>query len=168
MVLDKRCHLCNGIDRGSHQTVYFFSYYISGTYQSSWVYIVKDWSDENWTFWANTLNTVSARTKWHFTTSDGITDIQGLCTFGVIAGLVYRFTHRYKWTMIFGLVVRLIGTALAFAATYNASDALIVAAPIVVSIGSGFFTIGANIAAQASVPHADLAIASAILYLLTA
>jgi MFS family permease len=120
----------------------------NGIYFNSWVYVITDWSDRDYTFWANALNTA-------------------MCITGVIAGLVLKYTHGYKWPMTFGLVVRSTGTALSFAATYNPHPALLVMSPILVGIGAAFSTIGAMVGVQASVPHADLAIAAAVLSLIT-
>jgi hypothetical protein len=56
---------------------YMMSGNMRSTYYSSWVYVVKDWSLENWTYFTNTLTV-------------------GLCVFGLLAGLILRATHRYK------------------------------------------------------------------------
>jgi hypothetical protein len=32
----------------------------------------------------------------------------GLCLFSIPAGLVMKYTHRYKWVQIFGLIVRFV------------------------------------------------------------
>jgi hypothetical protein len=92
---------------------YFFSYYVNGIYQSSWVWVVTDWSQRDYAFWANTINT-------------------SICTFGIVAGLVQRFTHRYKAPQLFGLVIRVVGMSMSFAATYKPYTALLVISPILV------------------------------------
>jgi len=92
---------------------YFFSYYVNGIYQGSWVYVVTDWSDRDYTFWLNTINT-------------------SICTFGIVAGLVQRYLHRYKAPQLFGLIIRVVGMAMSFAATYRPYTALLVISPILV------------------------------------
>lgn len=127
---------------------YWFSYYVSGIYQPSWVYVVTDWSDRDYTFWNNTINTAT-------------------CIFGFVCGLVHRYTHNYKWAQMGGICIRVLGMILSFAYTYKQNEALIIIAPILVGTGAAFTSIAASVAAQASVPHADLAIAQAILALIT-
>lgn len=36
----------------------------------------------------------------------------GLCSFGLVAGVIQRFTHRYKALQIFGICVKIIGYGL--------------------------------------------------------
>lgn len=36
----------------------------------------------------------------------------GLCSFGVVAGLIQRFTHRYKFLQLTGLCIKIIGYGL--------------------------------------------------------
>jgi hypothetical protein len=92
---------------------YFFSYYVNGIYQNSWVWVITDWSTRDYTFWTNTINT-------------------SICTFGIVAGLVQRYTHRYKAPQMFGLVIRIVGMSMSFAATYKPYTALLVISPILV------------------------------------
>jgi hypothetical protein len=66
---------------------YFVSGNMRSLYYSSWVWVVKDWSLRDWTFYTNTLTV-------------------GLCVFGLLAGLIQRYTHRYKFLQIFGLCIR--------------------------------------------------------------
>lgn len=75
--------------------------------------MITDWSDRDYTFWANALNT-------------------SMCVTGVIVGLIMKYTHNYKWPTVFGLVVRSTGTALSFAATYNPRESLLIMSPILV------------------------------------
>ena len=54
----------------------------------SWVYIIKpDWSDRDYTYFGNIMTV-------------------GLCGFAVFAGLIQRYTHRYKLLQLSGLVIR--------------------------------------------------------------
>lgn len=36
----------------------------------------------------------------------------GLCSFGLVAGVIQRYTHRYKALQIFGICVKIIGYGL--------------------------------------------------------
>ena len=67
---------------------YFLSYYVAGTYWLSWVYVVKDWDTKSYTMFSNILTV-------------------GLCFFGIIAGLLQRYFHRYKVIQLVGLFLRL-------------------------------------------------------------
>jgi hypothetical protein len=52
------------------------------------VYIIKpDWSDRDYTYFSNIMTC-------------------GLCGFAVFAGLIQRYTHRYKLLQIVGLSIR--------------------------------------------------------------
>lgn len=74
-------------------TIYILAGGLRSTYFSSFVYTVKDWSLQNWTYFNNTLTLT-------------------LCVFGVIAGIIQRITHRYKHLQSFGLCVKIIGMGL--------------------------------------------------------
>lgn len=91
----------------------YLSAYLRDTYFASWVYVIKDWSLRDYTYFTN-IPTV------------------GLCTFGVVAGILFRLTRSYKWTQVFGLCVRTLGLGL----TVNAasSDAKLVMTQILVSV----------------------------------
>ncbi|WVO15520.1 hypothetical protein L204_103179 [Cryptococcus depauperatus] len=82
------------------------------------VWDIKYWSDKDYQYWFNILTI-------------------GLCFFGVIAGLVQKFTHRYKYLEVFGL------------------------------LGGACSVVGSQVATRASVPHADMALAMALLALWT-
>jgi hypothetical protein len=36
----------------------------------------------------------------------------GLCSFGLVAGVIQRYTHRYKALQVFGICVKIIGYGL--------------------------------------------------------
>ncbi|WVQ81108.1 hypothetical protein IAT38_003230 [Cryptococcus sp. DSM 104549] len=130
-----------------------FSYYLSGyvhnTYYSSWVYVVVDWSARDYQYWSNIITV-------------------GLCLFGVFAGLIQKYTHRYKYLQVFGLCVRIIGQALVYLQTRgHTSDAMMVMGPVLISMGGACSVVGSQVATQASVPHQDMALAMALLSLWT-
>ncbi|KAJ7895517.1 hypothetical protein B0H14DRAFT_3125227 [Mycena olivaceomarginata] len=76
-----------------------FMTFLSGniflTYFSSYVYVVKDWSLTNYTYFTNTVTV-------------------GLCVFGVCAGALQRITHRYKYIQRAGLCITIIWQGLVF------------------------------------------------------
>ncbi|TKW57478.1 Siderophore iron transporter 3 [Colletotrichum tanaceti] len=61
-----------------------------GLYWSSYVYIAKPWSSRDWVYYNNTLTLA-------------------LCVFGLVAGLLQRWTHRYKMLQVVGLCVKIVG-----------------------------------------------------------
>lgn len=84
----------------------FSNGYLSDTYWSSWLYVVKDYNvcllkqdlpsfsmlnfeqDKDYTYIMNILTV-------------------GLCLFSVLAGLVQRYTHRFKYLQLSGLAIRI-------------------------------------------------------------
>jgi hypothetical protein len=89
-----------------------------------------------------------------------------LCVFGVIAGLLQRWTHRYKAIQLFGLGLKLIGMGIMLdghRATIN--DAAMVISLILIGAGGAMSVVGSRVASQASVPHQDVALAISLLSL---
>ncbi|KAF6829221.1 siderophore iron transporter [Colletotrichum musicola] len=120
---------------------------IRGLYWSSYVYIAKPWSSQNWVYYNNTLTLA-------------------LCVFGLVAGLIQRWTHRYKLLQIIGLCIKIIGMGIML----DGPRATISTAPMVLSLvmigcGGAFSVVGSRVASQASVPHQDVALAIALLSL---
>ncbi|KAJ3905942.1 major facilitator superfamily domain-containing protein [Lentinula edodes] len=127
--------------------VYLMAGEFRDLYFSSYIYIVKDWSVTNWTYYNNTL-TIS------------------LCVFGIFAGLFQRWTHRYKTSQIVGLCVKIIGIGILLNGT-RATDntAALILAQIIVGAGGAFSVVGSRVASQASVPHQDVALIISLLSL---
>nr|BAK05769.1 predicted protein [Hordeum vulgare subsp. vulgare] len=143
-IFNKTFMCCIGIDFN-----YYFSGYLSDTYWSSWLYVVHDYSDADYGYILNILTV-------------------GLCGFGTVAGLCQRYFHRYKWFQMFGLAIRCVGMGLQFACVNgHNTTAVIVLSRIFIGIGGGFSVISSQVAAQASVPHADMALSMSILSLWT-
>ncbi|KAJ2956538.1 hypothetical protein NQZ79_g7636 [Umbelopsis isabellina] len=141
-VLNKTFICCIAID-----FFYQCGGYIQLLYYSSWVYVIKDWSLRDYTFWTNELGV-------------------GLCAFSFVAALLNRYTHQYKYTQLAGIIIRAIGMGLIFwGVGPNATDATLVIATLVVSLGGAFSVIGSQVASQASVPHHDMATAISLLSL---
>lgn len=130
--------------------LYYFTGYLTDTYYLSWVYIIKpEWSARNYTYFSNILTV-------------------GLCGFAIFAGLIQRYTHRYKMLQIAGLVIRVVAEGLHFLSVNgNQSDAVLVMSRVLVSLGGAITVTSTQVAAQGSVPHADMALAMAILSLWT-
>ncbi|KAH7092607.1 major facilitator superfamily domain-containing protein [Paraphoma chrysanthemicola] len=116
-------------------------------YFSSYVYIIKNWSNYAWNTFLNVTTLV-------------------LCLFGPLGGLIHRFSHRYKSLMVLGAVLKFIGNAILMTPhvrSTQSTGALVVSQLL---LGCGAFTvIGARVGSQASVPHEDLSSAIAILSL---
>ncbi|KAG2753577.1 MFS general substrate transporter [Suillus brevipes Sb2] len=127
----------------------FMSFYLTFTYLYSFVLVVKPWSLVNATYFIQTQSVA-------------------LTFFGILAGLSMRFLHRYKYVLVIGLVIRLAGVAMMIHSRgANASDAELVWTQILQGFGGGFAAISSQVGAQASVPHADVAIITAVVLLLT-
>ncbi|KAG1854483.1 major facilitator superfamily domain-containing protein [Suillus subalutaceus] len=127
----------------------FMSFFLTYAYLYSFVLVVKPWSLVNATYFIQVQSV-------------------GLTFFGILAGLSMRFLHRYKYVLVIGLVIRLIGVAMMIHSRGgNASDAELVWTQILQGFGGGFAAVSSQVGAQASVPHADVAIITAVVLLLT-
>ncbi|EIW85960.1 MFS general substrate transporter [Coniophora puteana RWD-64-598 SS2] len=127
----------------------FASYFLTYVYLYSFVLVVKPWSLINATYFMQTQNVA-------------------LTLFGIIAGLTMRFMHRYKYVLLFGLCIRLVGVGLMIHSRgANGSDAELVMTQVLQGFGGGLASISAQVGAQASVPHTDVAMVTAVVLLLT-
>jgi len=127
----------------------FVSFYLTFTYLYSFVLVVKPWSLVNATYFIQTQSVA-------------------LTFFGIIAGVSMRFLHRYKYVLVVGLTIRLAGVAMMIHSRgANGSDAELVWTQILQGFGGGLAAIASQVGAQASVPHADVAIITAVVLLLT-
>ncbi|CCH46046.1 Siderophore iron transporter [Wickerhamomyces ciferrii] len=114
-------------------------------YFSSYVWIIKDWSYQNWTYFNNTMT-------------------MGLCFFGVVVGLIQRYTHRTKYLQVFGLSLQVVSMGITLWARYDhASTAALVWTQLLIGIGGACSVVGSNVASQASVPHQDTALVISLL-----
>lgn len=135
--------LCTAVD-----AFHFFSTGLHEAYYNSWVYIVKPtWSEFNYSTFSNIHN-------------------MGMCFFAVMAGVLMRFTHRYRYIQLSGLIIRLIGEGLNYYSMYNQRDVVFVMAKLMISCGAGFIITTTAVAAPASVPHRDLAGAMSVLHMI--
>ncbi|KAK0442475.1 drug:h+ antiporter [Desarmillaria tabescens] len=127
----------------------FISFYLTYVYLYSFVLVVKPWTLINATYFIQTQSV-------------------GLTFFGICAGAAMRYFHRYKLMLIIGLCIRLLGVGLMIHSRgANASDAEIVWTQILQSMGGGMASVTIQVAAQASVPHIDVAMVTAVVLLLT-
>lgn len=112
---------------------------IGSNYFPSYIYIIKDWSNYSWTVFTSVRSL-------------------SLVTFSILYGLVQAKSHRYKKLMVVGSIIKVIGYS-AFLTTHNRSSTstgTLAVAQILTGI-SAFTDVGSRVAAQASVPHEDMA-----------
>ncbi|KAG9125995.1 hypothetical protein FRC07_005303 [Ceratobasidium sp. 392] len=142
-IITNRAFLCAvGID-----FFYNFSGFLRSLYLSSFVWVVKDWNTRQWVYFNNTMTVT-------------------LCVFGLVGGLILRYTRRYKFLQISGLCIRILGLGLMVAANGAIAPTVqLVWTQILIGIGGAFSVVGSRVGSQASVPHEDLASVIALLSL---
>lgn len=89
-----------------------------------------------------------------------------LCIFGPIAGLLQRWTHRYKAIQLVGLSLKIVGLGIMLnghRATINTGA--MVMCEILIGAGGAMSVVGSRVASQASVPHQDVALVISLLSL---
>ncbi|PYI20418.1 MFS general substrate transporter [Aspergillus violaceofuscus CBS 115571] len=118
-----------------------------GLYWSSYVYVSKPWSYQNWVYYGNTLTLA-------------------LCIAGPLTGLLQRWTHRYKTIQITGLCIKILGMGLLLDGhRATANTAAMILSMILIGFGGSMSVVGSRVASQASVPHQDVALAISLLSL---
>ncbi|QRW00157.1 major facilitator superfamily transporter [Ceratobasidium sp. AG-Ba] len=142
-IITNRAFLCAvGID-----FFYNFSGFLRSLYLSSFVWVVTDWNTREWVYFNNTMTIT-------------------LCVFGMVGGLILRYTRRYKFLQISGLCIRILGLGLMVAANGAIAPTVqLVWTQILIGIGGAFSVVGSRVGSQASVPHEDLASVIALLSL---
>lgn len=115
-----------------------FASFIEALYFSSYIYVIKDWTNLQWVYFTGTVTV-------------------GLCVWGLINGLLQRYTHRFKAQMVFGGVAKVIGYAvlLDVGPLGTTDNSKLIASVILLGFG-GLTVGGARIASQAAVAHRDL------------
>lgn len=128
----------------------FVSFYLTYTYLYSFVYITQpSWSVRELTYFANTQSVA-------------------LTVFAIMAGVIMRFTHRYKWLLVFGLTVRLAGVGMMMHSRgARGGAAELVINQVIQGFGGGIASLTTGVGSQASVPHRDVAIVTALVLLVT-
>ncbi|KAI0742109.1 MFS general substrate transporter [Daedaleopsis nitida] len=133
----------------------FLSFFLTFTYLSSFVLVTKPW---------RVSRLASMTNVFYF----GQVQTVGLTVFGLIAGIIMRFTHRYKPLLVTGLAIRLVGVALMiYSRRASASSFSLVLTQLLQGMGGGFAAICSGVGAQAAVPHADVATVIALVLLWT-
>ncbi len=127
----------------------FASFYISWTFLSSFVQILKGWDQTRTGYFATTQNVTSTIT-------------------GIVVGSLMAMTRRYKVLLVIGLVVRLLGVTLMVRyRTAEDPTYMLVLCQLLQGIGGGSIAITMQVAVQVTVRHADVAIVTALELLTT-
>ncbi|GMM33709.1 hypothetical protein DASC09_010340 [Saccharomycopsis crataegensis] len=129
--------------------IYQLGGYFPLLYFTSYTMVVLDLSTQDWVYFSNTVT-------------------MGLCFFGIVWGIVFRIFHRYKVFQVVGICIKLIGMGLYVkAGTYAESPGIgvLIAGLIITSFGDAANVMGTQIAAQAAVPHQDMAATISVLSL---
>ncbi|KAJ5767538.1 MFS general substrate transporter [Penicillium manginii] len=120
---------------------------LRGLYWSSYVYIAKPWSYQDWVYYGNTLTLA-------------------LCIAGPLVGLLQRWTHRYKAIQIVGLCIKIIGMGIMLQGDMATDNtAAMVLSMILIGFGGSMSVVGSRVASEASVPHQDVALVISLLSL---
>ncbi|KAJ1025186.1 hypothetical protein NDA16_002691 [Ustilago loliicola] len=127
----------------------FFSFYSFWVPAYVWSMIVMDYDASDALYFSNT---------------------QSLCltVFGIAAGFISLGTKNYKWILVAGAAIRMLGIGLMF--KYRAAGSSNVQAvfpQVLQGLGGGFLGITLQVAAQVSVRHQDVATVTAYFLLLT-
>lgn len=115
----------------------------------SYVFVTQDFSQRNLTYFSYT---------------------QTLCLtfFGIVAGIIMATTRRYKWMLVAGLLIRLLGCGLMLHARGpNGNVASLVMCQVLQGAGGGFAATSILVGPQAVVRHADVATVIAMVLLIT-
>ncbi|KAG0661648.1 hypothetical protein C6P46_003869 [Rhodotorula mucilaginosa] len=126
--------------------IYLLAGWMQLAYLSSYVYIVTDLSVTQWNYFNNVLT-------------------MGLCSFGLVAGVIQRYTHRYKALQVFGICVKIIGYGLLVDKNGVHDVGRLVMSQLLTGMGGAFSVVGSQVGSQASVPHQDVALVIALLSL---
>ena len=109
--------------------MYEFAGYLKLTYLSSYTYIVSNWSLQGWTYFSNT-------------------PALALSAFSVLAGVLQRLTHRYKFLQGMGLCISIVGYGLLLSPhgmTATTHTALLAASTVVTGLGGAFSGIASQV-----------------------
>lgn len=131
--------------------IYQFAGYFSLLYFTSYTLAVLNISVRDWAYLSNTVT-------------------MGLCFFGVVWGAFFRIFRRYKIFQIIGIGIKLIGMGLYVACSTKEGGpgvGLVAVALVITSLGDAATVMGTQVAAQAAVPHQDMAATMSVLSLYT-
>ena len=103
--------------------------------------------------WATVAHDFSARDATFYNSTNGVMQ----CLVGILAGLLMMWTRRYKWLVIVGAVIRLVGYGVMIRLRgASNSDFELFFVQIIQGIGSGIMQTNLLVPAQISVPHAQM------------
>ncbi|KAJ5901255.1 siderochrome-iron transporter [Penicillium tannophilum] len=103
--------------------------------------------------WATVARNFSARNATFYNSTNGVMQ----CLSGIIAGALMVWTRRYKWLIVVGAVVRLVGYGVMIrlrGASNSVFELFFV--QIIQGIGSGIMQTNLLVPAQISVPHGQM------------
>ncbi|QHS72982.1 uncharacterized protein SPAR_F00100 [Saccharomyces paradoxus] len=129
--------------------IYQMAGYFSLLFFTSYTFVVLNLSYRDWVYLSNTTT-------------------MGLCFFGVVWGALFRGFHRYKIFQVVGIAIKLIGMGLYVACSKKDGSpgiGLVVAALVITNFGDAANVMGTQVAAQAAVPHQDMAATISVLSL---
>ena len=128
------------------EVLYFMNGSMLTTYWSSWVWVVTEYSEHQWTYLCTT-GTAS------------------LCVFTLVAGLIIRWTKQYKVMLIVGVCISIVGCGVNYYSTLpgRTSTVALVFGQLLIQAGGGFALTPAQTGLQGSVRATDLAMAVALL-----
>ncbi|TKY88731.1 hypothetical protein EX895_002362 [Sporisorium graminicola] len=127
----------------------FFSFYTSWTPAYYWSMIVMGYDNLGATYFSNCQSLA-------------------LTVFGITAGFISLGTKNYKWVMVSGACIRMLGIGLMIKyRDASSSNVQAVFPQVLQGMGGGFLGITLQVAAQVSVRHQDVATVTAYFLLLT-
>lgn len=128
----------------------FLAFYIAWSPSYSWAIVTREgFSSQDATYFANT---------------------QSLCltVFGIAAGILSWWLKRYKWILIGGSCIRLLGIGLMIRYREASSSTFQIVMPQVIQgLGGGLLGVTLQVAAQVSVRHQYVAMVTAFVLLMT-
>ncbi|WFD36539.1 hypothetical protein MCUN1_003422 [Malassezia cuniculi] len=127
----------------------FAGFYISWTFLSAFVQVIKDWNQTSTAYFASSQNVVAT-------------------IFGIVAGWALVYLKRFKVVLVLGIAVRLVGVALMV--RYRGVDhttTMLVVCQIVQGIGGGTVGLTMQVAAQVAVNRSRVALVTALELLTT-
>ncbi|CBQ69227.1 probable siderophore iron transporter mirC [Sporisorium reilianum SRZ2] len=127
----------------------FFSFYTSWVPAYYWSMIVMGYDNSGATYFSNCQSLA-------------------LTVFGIAAGFISLGTKNYKWVMVSGACIRMLGIGLMIKyRNAGSSNFQAVMPQVLQGMGGGFLGITLQVAAQVSVRHQDVATVTAYFLLLT-
>lgn len=127
--------------------IYQFVGGIRGQFLTTIIWVSKDLTYQTNLYFNNTLT-------------------MSLCFFGIVAGVICRITHRYKWLQFSGIFIRMVAYTITVRPHGQIPNlASFIMAEALVGLGGAFSVIGTQTSSEASVPHQDLGLVIATLAL---